>query len=103
MQESFTYFKIFKPISWGKRPAERRSRLIQRFPNLFLEKPGAEGVRRKRREPPLTVYLLRFPRRRAFTGIDNGTNYTRYDKDHKEKHQRKNSNRSCKLLLATVI
>ena len=24
-QESFTYFKIFKPISWGKRPAERRS------------------------------------------------------------------------------
>ena len=26
------YFKIFKPISWGKRPAERRSRLIQRFP-----------------------------------------------------------------------
>ena len=25
------YFKIFKPISWGKRPAERRSRLIQRF------------------------------------------------------------------------
>ena len=34
-QESFTYFKIFKPISWGKRPAERRSRLIQRF--LILE------------------------------------------------------------------
>ena len=31
MQESFTYFKIFKPISWGKRPAERRNRLIQRF------------------------------------------------------------------------
>ena len=26
------YFKIFKPISWGERPAERRSRLIQRFP-----------------------------------------------------------------------
>ena len=25
------YFKIFKPKSWGKRPAERRSRLIQRF------------------------------------------------------------------------
>ena len=24
------YFKIFKPISWGKRPAERRCRLIQR-------------------------------------------------------------------------
>ena len=24
-------FKIFKPISWGKRPTERRSRLIQRF------------------------------------------------------------------------
>jgi hypothetical protein len=23
---------IFKPISWGKRPTERRSRLIQRFP-----------------------------------------------------------------------
>ena len=34
-QESFTYFKIFKPISWGKRPAERRCRLIQRF--LILE------------------------------------------------------------------
>ena len=31
-QESFTYFKIFKPISWGKRPAERRRRFIQRFP-----------------------------------------------------------------------
>ncbi len=30
-QESFTYFKIFKPISWGKRTAERRCRLIQRF------------------------------------------------------------------------
>ena len=30
-QESFTYFKIFKPTSRGKRPAERRSRLIQRF------------------------------------------------------------------------
>ncbi|MBS6491911.1 MAG: hypothetical protein KH614_05115, partial [Firmicutes bacterium] len=28
------YFKIFKPISWGERPAERRSRLIQRFPNV---------------------------------------------------------------------
>ena len=25
------YFKIFKPISWDERPAERRSRLIQRF------------------------------------------------------------------------
>ena len=25
------YFKIFKLKSWGKRPAERRSRLIQRF------------------------------------------------------------------------
>ena len=31
-QEYFVYFKIFKPISWGKRPAERRCRLIQRFP-----------------------------------------------------------------------
>ena len=30
-QESFTYFKIFKLKSWGKRPTERRSRLIQRF------------------------------------------------------------------------
>ena len=30
-QEYFVYFKIFKPISWDKRPAERRSRLIQRF------------------------------------------------------------------------
>ena len=25
------YFKIFKPISWGERPAERRCRFIQRF------------------------------------------------------------------------
>ncbi len=32
-QEYFVYFKIFKPISWDKRPAERRSRLIQRSPN----------------------------------------------------------------------
>ena len=24
-------FKIFKPISWGERHAERRCRLIQRF------------------------------------------------------------------------
>ena len=30
-QEYFVYFKIFKPISWGKRPAERRSQFIQRF------------------------------------------------------------------------
>ena len=34
-QESFTYFKIFKPISLGKRPAERRCRLIQRFLDFF--------------------------------------------------------------------
>ncbi len=32
------YFKIFKPISWGKRPAERRSRLIQRFLNIMIAK-----------------------------------------------------------------
>ena len=51
-QESFAYFKISKPISWGKRPAERRRRFIQRFPNLFFGKPGAEGVRRKCRNPP---------------------------------------------------
>lgn len=31
LQESFVYFKIFKPTSWGNRPAERRCRLIQRF------------------------------------------------------------------------
>ena len=30
------YFKIFKPISWGERPAERRSRFIQRFPKYQL-------------------------------------------------------------------
>ena len=29
------YFKIFKPISWGERPAERRSRLIQRFLSCY--------------------------------------------------------------------
>ena len=34
MQEFFVYFKIFKPISWGKRPAERRRRFIQRFLSL---------------------------------------------------------------------
>ena len=28
------YFKIFKPISWGKRHAERRRRFIQRFPSM---------------------------------------------------------------------
>ena len=33
------YFKIFKPISWGERPAERRSRFIQRFPKLTLRVP----------------------------------------------------------------
>ena len=40
MQEFFVYFKIFKPISWGKRPAERRRRFIQRFlkpPEKFLK------------------------------------------------------------------
>ena len=30
------YFKIFKPISWGKRPAERRRRFIQRFLRFAL-------------------------------------------------------------------
>ena len=35
MQEYFVYFKIFKPISWDERPAERRSRFIQRFPLFF--------------------------------------------------------------------
>ena len=30
------YFKIFKPISWGERPAERRSRFIQRFLNYYI-------------------------------------------------------------------
>ncbi len=34
-QEYFVYFKIFKPISWDERPAERRSRLIQRFPYVL--------------------------------------------------------------------
>ena len=29
------YFKIFKPISWDKRPAERRRRFIQRFLSIF--------------------------------------------------------------------
>ena len=27
---------IFKPISWDKRPAERRSQLIQRFPSARI-------------------------------------------------------------------
>ena len=40
LRESFTYFKIFKPISWGKRPVERRRRFIQRF-----LKKGTTGVR----------------------------------------------------------
>ena len=43
LQESFVYFKIFKPISWSKRPAECRSRLIQRFPNLIFWKTGCRG------------------------------------------------------------
>ena len=33
-QEYFVYFKIFKPISRDKRPAERRSRFNQRFPSI---------------------------------------------------------------------
>ena len=42
LQESFTYFKIFKPISWDKRPAERRSRFIQRFPRFSNRSVGAK-------------------------------------------------------------
>ena len=37
LQEYFVYFKIFKPTSWGKRPAERRSRFFQRFLNFSSE------------------------------------------------------------------
>ena len=40
-QESFSYFKIFKPISWGERPAERRSRLIQRFLSIRKKEVNA--------------------------------------------------------------
>ena len=41
------YFKIFKPISWGERPAERRSRFIQRFLKETQKphSPVAEGLR----------------------------------------------------------
>ncbi len=42
-QEYFVYFKIFKPISWGKSPAERRSRLIQRF-LIFDAKRGCQAA-----------------------------------------------------------
>ena len=38
------YFKIFKPISWGERPAERRSRFIQRFPRNFLSRQDLKGA-----------------------------------------------------------
>ena len=44
LQESFTYFKIFKPISWGIRPADRRSRFIQRFPK-YIAKHGMPKMR----------------------------------------------------------
>ena len=53
------YFKIFKPISWGERPAERRSRFIQRFPNflrgLHSYNPHFETV-------PISGRQLRFRR-----------------------------------------
>ena len=38
------YFKIFKPISWGKRPAERRSRFIQRFLNDAICHPEQNSL-----------------------------------------------------------
>ena len=41
------YFKIFKPISWGKRPAERRSRFIQRFLRIVLPAIFADKVFQK--------------------------------------------------------
>ena len=40
MQEYFVYFKIFKPISWDERPAERRCRFIQRFLNKSERQGG---------------------------------------------------------------
>ena len=61
LQESSAYFKIFKPTSWGKRPVERRGRLIQRFPNLFLGKTGRRGGAA---EMPLTAALPRLHTRR---------------------------------------
>ena len=46
-QTAAQYFKIFKPISWGERPAERRSRFIQRFLKETQKprSPVAEGLR----------------------------------------------------------
>ena len=68
LQESFTYFKIFKPISWDKRPAERRSRFIQRFPRpavfaaegqVFLPsyaKPPGLVIARRARAPDAAIF-----------------------------------------------
>ena len=42
------YFPFFKPQTGGKRPAERRCRLIQRFPysffNIRKKAPSDEGA-----------------------------------------------------------
>ena len=64
MQEYFVYFKIFKPISWDERPAERRSRFIQRFPKDFLQEM----------DPPPNGFSIedvpsKKPRERNDTGI----------------------------------
>ena len=41
------YIKIFKPISWGKRPAERRSRVIQRFLKPRVHRDGTEACQKR--------------------------------------------------------
>ena len=59
-QESFTYFKIFKPISWGKRPAERRSRLIQRFPRKGCDRIALTSASLPAKKRILTVCVKLF-------------------------------------------
>ena len=79
MQESFTYFKIFKPISWDKRPAERRSRLIQRFPSIkkhaSLRRRQRRSASRKgkrvRQKPEAGSRLHAAKKRRAFFAKSN--------------------------------
>ena len=84
-QEYFVYFKIFKPISWGERPAERRSRLIQRFLNHYsilcrklqqkVDRPRRSAAAKKSRAPQIRRtafsvfrYFLKKSKKRFFFG-----------------------------------
>ena len=54
------YFKIFKPISWGKRPAERRCRLIQRFPRKGCDRIALTSASLPAKKRILTVCVKLF-------------------------------------------